>query len=367
MQARTADVGRIPETMTAWALGGPGELQRVTKPVPRPGPAEVLVKVAAVAVCATDLEILHHGLPALIEGELPFHKGHVLGHEYVGTVAALGPDVDEFRVGDRVVVEVHAGCGRCERCRHGMYTACLNYSFRGRGHRANGFTTDGGFAEYAVNRVNTLFRLPDHLPFDEATLIVTAGTALYGLDTLGGPVAGETLLVTGPGPIGLMGVACGKALGAEVILTGTRENRLRLGRELGADHTINVREADVVQEVRRLTDGLGVDLVLECAGAPNAVNEALYATKRGGRICLAAFSRDPVPVDTAHLVRHNITLYGIRGEGRGAVRRGLALMAQGKISGRPFITHRFPLDQLPQALETAARRLDDAIKVVVTV
>jgi L-iditol 2-dehydrogenase len=357
---------RAPETMRAWALFGPGDLRPVRKPVPQPGVAEVLVKIEAVAICGTDLEILRNGLPAMIDGALPFNGQHVLGHEYVGTVAALGPSVDEFRVGDRVVVEIHAGCGRCERCRHGMYTACLNYSYRARGHRANGFTTDGGFAEYAVNHVNTVFRLPDHIPFDEATLIVTAGTALYGLDVLGGLVAGESLLVIGPGPIGLMTVACGKALGAEVMLAGTRDSRLELGRRLGADHVIRVGAQDLPATVHDLTGGLGVDLVMECSGAPGAVNEALYATKRGGRICLAAFSREPVLFDAAYLVRNNIYLYGIRGEGRGAVKRALALMAQGKISGKPFITHRFTLDDLPRALETFEKRLGDAIKVVVT-
>lgn len=366
MLVRDATTHHLPEVMQAWALFGPGDLRRITKAVPRPGEAEALVKIEAVAICATDIEILRHGLPAMVEGRPPFNGQHVIGHEYAGTVVALGPAVDEFRVGDRVVVEVHAGCGRCERCRHGMYTSCLNYSNRAKGHRANGFTTDGGFAEYAVNHVNTLFRLPDHLAFEEATLAVTAGTAIYALDVLGGLVAGETLLVTGPGPIGLMAVACGKALGAEVILTGTRENRLSLGRQLGADETVNVRTQNAVEAIRGLTHGWGVDLVIECSGAPTAINDALYATKRGGRICLAAFSRDLVPVDAAHMVRNNIYLYGIRGEGHGAVKRGLALMAQGKISGTPFITHRFTMAELPQALETAEKRLGDAIKVVVT-
>ncbi len=366
MLMKEAAVGKIPEVMKAWALFGPGDLRSVTKPVPRPGEAEVLVKIEAVAICATDIEILRRGLPAMVEGKPPFNGQHVIGHEYAGTVVALGPSVDEFRVGDRVVVEVHAGCGRCERCRHGMYTSCLNYSNRAKGHRANGFTTDGAFAEYAVNHVNTLFPLPDHISFEEATLIVTAGTAIYGLDVLGGLIAGETLLVMGPGPIGLMAVACGKALGAHVILTGTRENRLALGRQLGADDTVNVRTQNAVETTKALTHGAGVDVVIECSGAPAAINEALYVTKRGGRICLAAFSHEPVSFDAAHMVRNNIYMYGIRGEGQGAVKRGLALMAQGKISGKPFVTHRFKMDELPRALETAEKRLGDAIKVVVT-
>ena len=110
----------IPETMNAWVLGDPDELALVEKPVPRPGPAEVLVRIDAVAICATDLEIINEGAPALIDGELPFNKNFTPGHEYMGTIVELGPTVDEYAVGDRIAVEIHAGCGRSERCRMGM-------------------------------------------------------------------------------------------------------------------------------------------------------------------------------------------------------------------------------------------------------
>src|SRR5213076_2195581 len=209
----------IPERMKAWVLGGPEERSLVEKPVPQPGAAEVLVRVDAIAVCATDIEIIRHGVPAMVDGGLPYNRGFTHGHEYMGTVVKLGPTVDEFQIGDRVTVEVHAGCGRCQRCREGMYTSCLNY-----GYRANGFSTDGGFAEYAVNSINTLAHIPDEMSDAEATLIVTAGTAMYGLDVMGGVIAGEGVVVIGPGPIGLMGVGVAKALGASpVILTGTRD------------------------------------------------------------------------------------------------------------------------------------------------
>jgi threonine dehydrogenase-like Zn-dependent dehydrogenase len=117
----------IPDEMRAWVLGDPGELKLTTKPVPVPGKAEVLVRIDAVAICATDLEVIAYGSPAKIEGGLPFNKNFTPGHEYMGTVAALGPSVDEFAIGQRVTVEIHAGCGQCKRCRQGMYTACLNY------------------------------------------------------------------------------------------------------------------------------------------------------------------------------------------------------------------------------------------------
>src|SRR4029079_11261304 len=233
----------IPASMKAWVLGDPGQLHLIEKPLPVPGRAEVLVRIDAVAICATDLEIIEHGTPALIQGGPPFNKNFTPGHEYMGTIAALGPGVDEYGIGERVTVEIHAGCGQCKRCRQGMYTSCHNYGMNygelNKGHRANGFTTDGGFAEYAVNNINTLSRVPDTMSDAEATLVVTAGTSMYGLTALGGLVAGESVVVIGPGPIGLLAVAVAKALGATpVILTGTRNRRLSIGKELGADRTI---------------------------------------------------------------------------------------------------------------------------------
>lgn len=359
----------IPAKMKAWVLDDPGQLRMVEKPVPQPGVAEVLVRIDAIAVCGTDIEIIYKGLPAMIEGGLPFNKNFTPGHEYMGTVVKLGPGVDEFKIGDRVAVEVHAGCGRCERCREGMYTSCLNYGKNygavNKGHRANGFTTDGGFTQYAVNNINTLAHVPEDMSDEEATLIVTAGTAMYGLDVIGGLVAGQSVVVTGPGPIGLMAVAVAKALGASpVILTGTRDNRLEMGRTLGADHVINVTREDAVEKVKEYTGG-GAHFVVECSGAATAVNDAARMLKRGGRICLAAFPGEAVPVDIAALVRNNIYMYGIRGEGKSATHRAASLMAQKRFNAKLIHTHTFPLEEVPTAIRYARDRVDDAIKVVV--
>jgi L-iditol 2-dehydrogenase len=289
----------------------------------------------------------------------------------MGTIAALGPGVDEFAIGERVSVEIHAGCGQCKRCRQGMYTSCLNYGQNygdvDKGHRANGFTTDGGFAEYAVNHINTLARVPDTMSDAEATLVVTAGTSMYGLTELGGLVAGESVVVIGPGPIGLLAVAVAKALGANpVILTGTRDARLTIGKELGADRVINVAKEDAVEIVKQLTGGIGADYVVECAGTEATVNQAIHMTNRGGKICLAAFPHDPVTMDLAHLVKNNIYVYGIRGEGQSATRRAMALMAEKRFDATKIHTHTFALTDLPTALRYARDRVDDAIKVVVT-
>ena len=357
----------IPDRMQAWVLGDPDQLSLRDKPVPVPARAEVLVRIDAVAICATDLEIIHSGSPASIQGGLPFNKNFTPGHEYMGTVAALGPDVDEFKIGERISVEIHAGCGQCKRCRQGMYTSCLNYGKPEKGHRANGFTTDGGFAEYAINHINTLARVPDTMSDAEATLVVTAGTSMYGLTELGGLVAGESVVVIGPGPIGLLAVAVAKALGAiPVILTGTRNRRLSIGKELGADRTININDEDAVEVVKQLTGGIGADYVVECAGTETTINQAIHMTNRGGKICLAAFPHDPVTMDLAHLVKNNIYAYGIRGEGRSATHRAMTLMAEKRFDATKIHTHSFPLADLPTALRYARERVDDAIKVVVT-
>lgn len=364
---RTSQDYPIPAQMKAWVLGGPEELFLRDKPVPVPGRAEVLVRIDAVAICATDLEIIHYGTPASIQGGLPFDKNFTPGHEYMGTVVALGPGVDEYKIGERVSVEIHAGCGQCKRCRQGMYTSCLNYGKPEKGHRANGFTTDGGFAEYAINHINTLARVPDTMSDAEATLVVTAGTSMYGLTELGGLVAGESVVVIGPGPIGLLAVAVAKAIGASpVILTGTRSRRLAIGRELGADRTVNINDEDAVAVVKELTGGIGADYVVECAGTEATIDQAIRMTNRGGKICLAAFPHERVTLDIAQLAKNNIYLYGIRGEGRSATRRAMALMAEKRFDATKIHTHTFPLADLPTALKYARERIDDAIKVVVT-
>jgi len=138
-----------------------------------------------------------------------------------------------------------------------------------------------------------------------------------------------------------------------------------IGRELGADHVVNVRKENAVEAARRITGGKGVDYVLECSGAADAVNEAGRMVNRGGKICLAAFPHEQVPVDVAYLVRNNIYLYGIRGEGKSATHRAEAFMSQKRFDARRIHTHTFALEDLPTAIRYARERIDDAIKVVV--
>jgi L-iditol 2-dehydrogenase len=351
-----------PSTMKAVVLHGADEMRVQDWPVPPPGPGEVLLKVETASICGTDVKVLHRTLMGQPAG--PF----VMGHEYAGRVAALGPGVDEFRVGDRVAVEVHKGCDRCENCIKGWYTSCLNYGDLSKGHRAKGLTCDGGFAEYAVNHINTLYRLPDNLTFEQACMVTTAGSPLWAIDLMGGYITGETVLVQGPGPIGLMAVQLCKALGAErVILSGTRDERLALGRTLGADFTVNVRRENLNARMQEITGGKGADSVLECAGGPTSMQEALENVKRGGRIGVVAWYTGPVQLDLNLAVRSNVRIYAARGEGGMNCGRSLALMSTGKLLADPIITHHFELGQIQQAFETYMNRLGNALKVAIHV
>lgn len=354
----------IPETMRAAVLFGEGDLRLADDyPVPRPGPGEVLIRVAACAICGSDPKILAHGWP-----NHPPYGQFIAGHEYTGTIAALGAGVTEFAAGERVAIEPHKGCGVCNNCRDGLYNTCLNYGNHEKGHRHYGFSTNGGYAEYAVNHVNSVYRIPEGMSFEEATLITTAATSLYGIRRIGGIRAGETVVVSGPGAIGLMAVVMARLLGAgRIVLTGTRSERLEVGRGLGADVTINVRETDVVQRVIELTGGIGADAVLECAGTAQAAVEAVEVSKKNGRVALIGIYKEPAPLNVNKIVQWNITVAGSKAEGERSMAQAMALLGNrpGSVELRPLITHTFPLSQVHAAFETAEKRLGGAIKVVV--
>jgi L-iditol 2-dehydrogenase len=351
----------IPATMRAAVLAGQGDIRVVEKPVPTPGEGEVLIKVAMCGTCGSDISRVYR--PQL-PGQPPYGT-FTPGHEWTGTVAALGPSVDELAVGDRVAIHAHKGCGRCQNCVLGMYTACLNFGNLKRGHRATGMTIDGGFAEYTTHHVSALYKMPDHLTWEDAVLVMTAGTSLYGLDAVGGYVAGDSVVVIGPGPVGLMTVQSAKALGADkVILVGTRPNRLELGAKLGADHVVNAREENPAAAVKRLLGPAGADLVIECSGNPETPQQCIEMVKRGGKILFLAFYPGAVTFDLSSAIRDDVTLYTTRGEGAAAVRRALSLAAQGKLRCGELVTHRFSLDDIQEGFRVAKEREGDPIKVV---
>jgi threonine dehydrogenase-like Zn-dependent dehydrogenase len=352
----------LPKTMKAAVLFGEGDMRLVEDyPVPEPETGEVVIKVESCAICGTDPKILAHGWP-----NHPPYGQFVFGHEYTGQVAALGPGVTEFSLGDRVAVEPHKGCGVCDNCRDGLYTLCLNYGNVEKGHRHYGFSYNGGYAEYACNHINSVYKIPDQMDIDEATLITTAGTCLYGIRRIGGIQTGETVVVSGPGPIGLISVVMARLVGAgTIILTGTRSERLELGLSLGADIGLNVKEENVVERVMELTGGVGADAVLECAGTTQAVSDAVGYTKKNGRISLVAIYKEPAPLDLNKIVQWNITLAGVKAEGERSIAQALSLLSRQTIDISPLITHTFPLDEIHAAFETVTQRRGGAVKVVV--
>ena len=351
----------IPDAMRAAVLFGPRDIRVIDRPVPKPGDGEVLVKVAMCGTCGTDLKIYDGHFPLT----LPF-GGFTPGHEWTGTVVALGETVDEFGIGDRVCIEAHHGCGRCDNCLIGKYTACLNYGKLSKGHRATGMTADGGFAEYVIHHVSSLYKMPPQVSFKDGVLMTTAGTGLYGLDAAGGYIAGDDIAIFGPGPVGLMTVQACKQLGAaRVILVGTRASRLEMGRRLGADHLINIREQDPVAAIRDLTRGVGVDLAIECSGAAETPQQCVEVTKRGGKMLVVAFYAQPITLDLTAVVRSDITIYTTRGEGGNNVKRAVSLAAQGRMRGAELVTHEFPLEDIAEAFRVMRERIDDPIKIVI--
>lgn len=360
-QTRERQQDAVPETMRAAVLFGPGDMRVVERPVPRPGPEEVLVRVAVCGTCGTDVKILGGHFP-----QTPPYGQFIPGHEWAGTVVAVGAVVDEFGPGDRVCIEAHRGCGRCDNCLVGRYTACLNYANARKGHRASGMSADGGFAEYAVHHVAALYRLPEGASFDDAVLITTAGTGLYGLDAAGAYIVGQDVAVFGPGPVGLMTVQACKQMGAaRVFLVGTRESRLRVGRDLGADDAINVRETDPVRALLDATDGEGVDMAIEASGALGTPQQCVEATKRAGKILFLAYYPDQVTFDLSAVVRKDIAMYTSRGEGGNNVKRAVALAGAGRLRGAELVTHRFPLEEITEAFRVVQDRDGDPLKVVV--
>jgi len=350
----------IPKTMQAAVLMGPGNVQLREVATPVPGPVDVLIRVEACALCSTDVSLIAAPLP----GQPPYGE-FIIGHEYAGTVVAVGETVDEFAEGERVAVEAHLGCLRCANCRVGNYTACLNYGNRRKGHRANGFTTNGGLAQYVVNHINTVYSLPDTIEFDEAALITNLGCVLYGYESLGGYIAGDTIVVIGPGPLGLISALAARALAAKrIILVGTRESRLQVARTLGLDRIINSENEDAHDLILQETKGLGADIVVEASGSESGLALAIKSSRRMGKILLLGFAHKPIVADFESLALANKSIYTVRGEGWANVARAISLVGRGLVDLKPLVTHRFALRQIQEAFDTFVNRVGGAIKVI---
>lgn len=334
------------------------EIQEVE--VPAPGPGEVLIKVASCAVCSTDISLMNNPGPGQ-----PDFGNFIPGHEYAGTIVALGEYVDEVEIGDRVAVEVHYGCGRCDNCRNGNYTSCLNWGETQKGHRANGMTTPGGFAEYTVNHVSTVYKIPDTVSFDEASLITNLGCVLYGFELTGGYIVGDSVVVIGDGPLGLLSAQVARELGADsVILVGLDDFRMGIAQELGIEHIIDVKKDDPVKLLKHAFN-TGVDLAVEASGSHQGMSAAFMLPKWTGKVLLLGIPAGEVSLDMHEFARGNKYLYTVRGEGWTNCGRAVSLLRHNRIDLKPLITHRFSLKDIGQAVETHTTEGNNSIKVIV--
>lgn len=352
----------IPKTMKACQLVAFEKLEIREVPVPVPQRGEVLCRIRAVAICGTDPEIIrgHHekkGWPP----RFPF----TLGHEWAGEVVALGPGVTEFEVGDRVAGEAHKGCGNCSNCMKGRYTLCLNYGKDETGHRHYGFTYQGANCEYNAYATKSLQHMPDNLSFVHAALVDTAGVALHGVE-MTGVTPGGTVAVWGPGPIGVCAAQIMKGMGAKSVVVVGRGQRLQLAGKAGATVLVDYEKEDPVSRIMELTDGVGVDEILECSGAPVALDQCLSAVRKGGRINLVGFYEDSKVVlpPITRIVMNEITLSGSRANPN-VSERVLNMFEAGILKGDHVVSHTFPLERYQEAVATFTDRRTGAMKVVV--
>ena len=329
-------------------------------PVPTPGPGQVLLKVMASTICATDFKVF--------SGQFPGTRfPHTPGHEFAGEVVKAGPGVHDFEPGERVGVEVHVGCGACPRCLEGLYTLCERYGQVEAGHAHIGFTVPGGLAEYTAVPARALHRLPDSLSWDEGAFTDNIGVAVWAVERAG-LLAGEYVAVVGPGAFGALSVQVARALGAgRIALVGTRPERMALIRELGVvDDFIDASQGEPAEALRARWDRLA-DVVIEFAGSEAAARQSIQLARRGGRVVLAGatgLGRELSGVDLSTIVRGHLDIYGSLANPKGVSGRGLALMARGAVDVRPLITHHFPLAEFPEAWDTFRERRGGAIRVM---
>ncbi|MHB0979449.1 MAG: zinc-dependent alcohol dehydrogenase [Thermoleophilia bacterium] len=354
----------VPDTMQALVLTGPGEFEMREAPIPAPAGDEVLCRVRSVAICGTDPKIVKGVFPGVWPKTYPF----IIGHEWAGEVVAHGAAVaaspkvaDRLAVGARVAGEAHCGCGTCANCLSGHYTICENYGDAAAGHRHYGFTTQGAYAEYVVSSAKSLHRLPDGLSFDEGAMLDTAGVALQGVRR-GRVGVGDTVVVTGPGPVGMLTQQYAGAAGAEKVIMVGRGARLRQAADMGAV-PVDYEAGDPVQRVLELTGGRGADVVIECAGTRTACTQAVGMTAKGGRLVMNGIPTEPVEIPWAKIVLDEIDMLGVRANPNTSV-PALALIANGAVKVRPVMTHVFPLEEFAVALSTFVERRDGALKVI---
>jgi L-iditol 2-dehydrogenase len=333
--------------MRAAVLRGPGELVVEERPVPEPGPGEVVVRVTSVGVCGSDTHYYEHGRIGRFVVEDPL----VLGHEASGEVAARGADVTSLAVGQRVSIEPGVPDLTCEQCLAGRYNLCPNMQF---------FATppiDGAFAEYVVVHAAFAHPVPEGMSDDAAALLEPLSVGIWACSK-GGVTAGSRVLVTGAGPIGLVSVQAALAFGAtEVVVSDVNPARLALARDLGATAAVDARTADLSDLERP------PQVLLECSGHPKATAQALRALDRAGRAVLVGMGGDELSLPLSVVQEHELEVTGTF-RYAGTWPTAIALVASGRIDLDRLVTGTYGLHQAEEAL-TAGRRDPQTVKVVV--
>ena len=330
------------------------EIIEVEKPVC--GPKDIIAKVNYAGICATDI--------AIITGETMFvESGQVkypvrIGHEWCGTVVEAGAEVQNLKVGDKVVGDNGVPCFSCPECLAGNLAGCPNTRSVGTIN-----TYDGCFAEYMKMPAAITYKLPDDVNMKSAALIEPAAIAMAGIEKMG-IKAGETVMVIGTGPIGLTGVALLKACGARVVLVGRRDSKLAYGAKVGADYLINNKEKDVLEELKKIDPRGKVDAVLETSGNASVLNETYKYVIGRGKIGLAGFFEQRIDgFDIDQFVLAAVDLCGIAGC-LGVMKDVVRLMEQGKVDFSPLVTSVYPFDDAVEAVNHVIENDGDRIKVL---
>jgi alcohol dehydrogenase len=348
-------------TMKAAVYVRPGRIELVDKPVPVAGPGSVVVKITTTTICGTDVHIL--------KGEYPVEAGLTIGHEPVGVIADIGPGVEGYTLGQRVVVGAITPCGQCHSCLDGHMSQCGG---KPAGGWRFGNTIDGCQAEYLLvpHAMGNLEPIPDGLS-DEQVLMCPdiMSTGFSGAES-GNIQIGDTVVIFAQGPIGLCATAGAKLRGASLIIAVDGvQARLDVARSLGADITIDYTRTDPLTEIMRLTKGRGVDVAIEALGTQATFEQCLRALKPGGTLSsLGVYSGNlslPLDAFAAGLGDHRIITTLCPG-GKERMRRLMNVVASGKVSLEAMVTHRFKLDQIEQAYELFANQRDGVLKVAIT-
>jgi threonine 3-dehydrogenase len=312
----------------------------------------VLVKVQAASVCGTDLHIFNWDQWA--QGRI--HPPLIPGHEFAGVVAGMGRGVTTVKEGDLVSAEMHVACGKCMQCRIGEAHICQHV-------RILGVDEDGAFAEFAIIPESNIWKLSPSIPHEYASLLDPLGNAVHTV--LSGPIAAQTVAVTGCGAIGLFSIAVAKACGAaRVFAVEVNEHRRAVAAQMGADVVLNPATDNVVERIKDETNGTGVDVLLEMSGVATAIRTGFAALRTGGRASLLGIPSKPFELDFARdIIFKGAIVLGINGRKMFETWFQMeALLATGKLNLDPAITHRLKLSEFPQAMELL--RTGEAIKVV---